>query len=145
MNTEQIMNLLKKYFDTKGFVSHQIESYNFMLQHSLQEIVGEESVIDVQVKPGINYRVEFGQVHVDRPYVIEEDRTVRPIFPNEARLRNISYDAPISIDIKTILTTAGVSETKTIDKYMIGRIPIMLGCNKCNLNGISRKERVKGN
>lgn len=143
MNTEQIMNLLKKYFDTKGFVSHQIESYNFMLQHSLQEIVGEESVIDVQVKPGINYRVEFGQVHVDRPYVIEEDRTVRPIFPNEARLRNISYDAPISIDIKTILTTAGVSETKIIDKYMIGRIPIMLGCNKCNLHKLSTEERVK--
>ena len=61
-----------------------------MLQHSLQDIVGEESVINVQIKPGITYRVEFGQVHVDQPYVIEEDRTVRPIFPNEARLRNIS-------------------------------------------------------
>ena len=139
----QIMNILKKYFETKGFVSHQISSYDHMIQHTLQEIVGEESVINVIVKPGVEYRVEFGQVHVDKPYVIEEDRTVRNIYPAESRLRNDTYNSPISIDITTFLTIAGiVKETRKIDKYIIGHIPIMVRSSKCNLHGMSEKEKI---
>ena len=141
---EQRMKILKNYFTTQGFVKHQISSYNHMIQHSLQMIIGEESLITVEPKPGVLYRVEFGQVHVDRPYVIEEDRTVRYIQPAEARLRDDTYDAPLSIDIRTILTIAGVvKETKQIDKYIIGHIPVMLKSSKCNLNGLDKKTCVK--
>ena len=46
ISEQQIMEILKKYFKTKGFVAHQLSSFNHMIQHSLQEIVGEESVIE---------------------------------------------------------------------------------------------------
>jgi DNA-directed RNA polymerase II subunit RPB2 len=83
-------------------------------------------------------------VHIDKPYVIEEDRTIRHIYPAEARLRNDTYDAPLSIDITTILTIAGVvKETKKIDKYIIGHIPIMVQSSKCNLYNLSKKEKIK--
>ena len=97
ISEQQLMEILKKYFETKGFVTHQLSSFNHMIQHSLQEIVGEESVIEVSPKQGVEYRVEFGQVHVDKPYVTEEDRTVRKIYPAEAKLRNHTYSAPISL------------------------------------------------
>ena len=50
ISEQQLMEILKKYFETKGFVSHQLSSFNHMIQHSLQEIVGEESVIEVSLK-----------------------------------------------------------------------------------------------
>ena len=76
MNTEDtVMKIIQEYFNSKGFVHQQLSSFNHMIQHDLQTIVGEESVISAEIKPGVEYRVEFGQVHVDKPYVIEEDRT----------------------------------------------------------------------
>ena len=143
MSTEaNVMKIIKEYFNSKGFVHQQLSSFNHMIQHDLQKIVGEESVIIAEIKPGVEYRVEFGQVHIDKPYVIEEDRTIRHIYPAEARLRNDTYDAPLSIDITTILTIAGVvKETKKIDKYIIGHIPIMVQSSKCNLYNLSKKEK----
>ena len=139
----QVMNILEKYFKTKGFISHQISSYNHMIQHSLQGIVGEESVIDVEVKPNVKYRVEFGQVHIGKPQVIEEDRTVRNLYPAESRLRNDTYNAAIALDIVTFLTIDGVmKETKKIDKYIIGHIPVMVNSSKCNLYGLSKHEKI---
>ncbi len=144
ISEQHLMEILKKYFETKGFVAHQLSSYNHMIQHSLQEIVGEESVIEVSPKQGVEYRVEFGQVHVDKPYVTEEDRTVRKIYPAEAKLRDHTYSAPISIDITTILKVAGVvKETQKIDKYIIGHIPVMVKSGKCNLSDLSIEEQVK--
>ena len=139
----QVMSILEKYFKTKGFIAHQISSYNHMIQHSLQEIVGEESVIDVEVKPNVKYRVEFGQVHIGKPQVIEEDRTVRNLYPAESRLRNDTYNSAIALDIVTFLTIDGVmKETKTIDKYIIGHIPVMVNSSKCNLYGLSKQEKI---
>ena len=144
MKEHKIMKILKNYFETKGFVNHQIKSFDHLIYNSLQEIVQEESVIDVEIKSGVNYRVEFGQIHVDRPYVIEEDRTVRYVTPAESRLRDDTYDAPLSIDITTKLTIAGVvKETKKIDKYIIGHLPIMVQSKKCNLASLNAGERVK--
>jgi len=144
ISEQQLMEILKKYFETKGFVAHQLSSFNHMIQHSLQEIVGEESVIEVSPKQGVEYRVEFGQVHVDKPYVTEEDRTVRKIYPAEAKLRDHTYSAPISIDITTILKVAGVvKETQKIDKYIIGQLPIMVKSGKCNLVDLSPQEQVQ--
>ena len=54
ISEQQLMEILKKYFETKGFVAHQLSSFNHMIQHSLQEIVGEESVIEVSPKQGVD-------------------------------------------------------------------------------------------
>ena len=40
ISEQQLTEILKKYFETKGFVAHQLSSFNHMIQHSLQEIVG---------------------------------------------------------------------------------------------------------
>ena len=34
ISEQQLMEILKKYFETKGFVSHQLSSFNHMIQHS---------------------------------------------------------------------------------------------------------------
>ena len=60
-----------------------------------------------QYLPGQNvdsvttYKVEFTQVYVSKPTSTETDNTTTDMFPHEARLRNLTYAAPLYIDIRT--------------------------------------------
>jgi DNA-directed RNA polymerase II subunit RPB2 len=144
LTDNNLFKIIKEYFDARTFVSHQLESYNHMITHSLQKIVEEESTVTVTIKQGVVYTVEFGQVHIDPPKMHEEDRTVRNYDPAEARLRNATYEGALSIDISTKLTVAGIiKECENISKYTIGHIPIMVQSCKCNLYGKSEAERIK--
>jgi DNA-directed RNA polymerase II subunit RPB2 len=40
----------------------------------------------------------------------ESDGTTNAMFPQEARLRNLTYSAPLSIDMKSTLLSAGATE-----------------------------------
>jgi DNA-directed RNA polymerase II subunit RPB2 len=46
------------------------------------------------------YEIKFGQIYLSRPTVTEADGTVVPVFPQEARLRNLTYSAPLYIEMK---------------------------------------------
>ncbi len=45
------------------------------------------------------YELNFGQIYLSRPTVTESDGTSVPVFPQEARLRNLTYSAPLYIDM----------------------------------------------
>ena len=46
------------------------------------------------------YEIKFGQIYLSRPTVTEADGSVVPVFPQEARLRNLTYSAPLYIEMK---------------------------------------------
>jgi len=46
------------------------------------------------------YEIRFGQIYLSRPTVTEADGSVVPVFPQEARLRNLTYSAPLYIEMK---------------------------------------------
>lgn len=45
------------------------------------------------------HKVKFGQVYLTRPSVTEKDGQVGPLFPQEARLRNLTYSATLMVEI----------------------------------------------
>ena len=44
-------------------------------------------------------QVEFGQIYVSRPVFIEADGETVALLPKDARLRNLTYAAPLYIDV----------------------------------------------
>lgn len=46
------------------------------------------------------YEIRFGQIYLSRPTITEADGSVTPIFPQEARLRNLTYSAPLYVEMK---------------------------------------------
>jgi len=46
------------------------------------------------------YEIKFGQIYLSRPTVTEADGSVVPVFPQEARLRNLTYSAPLYIEMR---------------------------------------------
>lgn len=67
---------------------------------------------------------------------VNEDLTEKAITPHECRLRDLSYCAPVYVDVKY---TRG-NQIVSARNICIGRIPIMLRSTRCWLRGKSERE-----
>lgn len=143
MNEHQVWTILSNYFKFNGIVSNQIESYNNFINFGLQNIIDNEPSIIVFPKSDQKYEVKFGQVYISNPQVIEDDRTVHPLYPGDARLRDLNYDTAIHCDITETFTENKEVDTKHHTRIMIGRIPVMLRSSICNLTSLTESERIK--
>ena len=134
--------ILENYFKEHGFVRHQIDSFNDYIQTGIGRAVAESDIVIIQ--KDLKYKVSFDQVYIPNPSIIEEDRKVRPLYPFEARQRDLSYDSPIFVDIKEELDIEGQEpEINYHKRILIGRTPIMLRSNACNLENLTHDERIK--
>lgn len=152
------MKVLRGYFEEVGIISHQIDSYNNLINNGLQKIFSEVS--DIVVDPGSEseektllkkkskkeevekkYVVRFGQVYTDKPCVVEEDRTINHLTPMEARTRDIFYESQISVDI-TEESWEGDEciKMRTHSKIALARIPVMIRSCLCNLADATSEE-----
>ena len=70
------------------------------------------------------------------PPSVNEDMIEKRVTPHECRLRDMSYAAPVYVDVKYTKGNTVVPHKN----LMIGRIPIMLRSSKCGLRGRSERE-----
>ena len=104
MLTENLQwNIVYSYFKKKGYVSHQIDTFNDYINNGIQRVVEESDIVLNQ--PEYKYSISFGKVFIPTPSIIEEDRTIRKILPSEARQRDLTYDVPIYVNILEKMTT----------------------------------------
>ncbi len=80
-------NIANEFFKKKGFVSHQIDTFDDYIHNGIQRVVSETDVV-VNISSTQRYTVSFDDVYIPNPSIIEEDRTVRPMYPPEARIRD---------------------------------------------------------
>jgi DNA-directed RNA polymerase beta subunit len=133
--------LINKYFEENKFVESSIQSFNNFVDLGLNEIVKENKEAEPSIIPHNieSFKIRFGKITVGKPQVIEADGSRRPIFPSEARLRKISYSAPIHLEVSTYINE--VQRESFVAE--IGKLPVMLRSNYCNLSDLSREELVK--
>ena len=121
---------------------HQLDSFNHFLAHNLQKVVDEQRVIETDIenrgKSNEPVWVELGQVRIMKPLVREADGSQGDLFPSEARLRNLTYAAPMQLDMT--LVTSGERQEPVVTT--IGQLPIMVGSTACNLFGMNDDERT---
>lgn len=93
---------------------------------------GKDGNIDPQAKPTIT---------VGTPKVKEANGATNPLTPMEARLRNLTYMAPIELTF-TIIENGIEREP---EKVHIGNLPVMVKSKKCNLddNNIDNMFKMK--
>ena len=93
--------------------------------------------------------IEFANVQVRKPTIFENNGAVTPMYPNDARLRNMTYAAPVYTDIIATYTLKKPSLTggeptvtvsrRTLPHVQVGRIPVMVGSNFCLLSDTPEK------
>ena len=134
--------ILENYFKEKGILGHQIDTFNDYVNNGIQRVVKESDI--VVSNKDYKYTVSFGDVFIPTPSVIEEDRSVRNIYPDEARRRDLTYDSPIFVDVIEKLEIDKEEPDITHHRrIIIGRTPIMLQSDKCNLKNLHERDRIE--
>ena len=133
--------LIKKYFEEKKFVESSIQSFNHLLDNGLQEVIEENKEAEPTIIPHNieKFKIRFGRITVGKPEITEADGSKRPIYPMEARLRKISYTAPIYLEVSTYIND--VQRENFVAE--VGKMPIMLKSKYCHLNGLNRDDLIK--
>lgn len=133
--------LIKKYFEEKKFVESNIQSFNNLIEKGLQEVIEENKEAEPTIIPHNieKFKIRFGRIRVGKPEITEADGSKRAIYPVEARLRKISYSAPIYLEISTYVNDIQRENFET----EIGKMPIMLRSKFCHLSNLSREDLIK--
>ncbi len=126
--------VVKKYLNEHSLVESNIISFNNFLDHQMQEIVESiQGTIDND-----DFEITLGKIEVGKPVVIEADGSSSMLTPAEARLRNLTYSAPIKIEL-TVKKDAQV-DSEVVD---IGKIPVMVRSKACNTYRMSKEELIE--
>jgi DNA-directed RNA polymerase II subunit RPB2 len=105
---EDCWTVISSFFMEKGLVRQQLDSFDEFVQNSMQELVEEnaELVLDqADQHTGHDsdvtrrFELHFGQIYLSRPTITEMDGSTVPVFPQESRLRNLTYSAPIYLEV----------------------------------------------
>ena len=84
--------------------------------------------------------LEFSNPQFKKPTIFENNGAVLPMMPNDARLRNLTYAAPLFVDINVtyveIDNTQGGKQNirkRLFPNVHFGKIPVMVGSEYCLL------------
>ncbi len=133
--------LIHKYFEEQGFVDSTIESFNNFIEKELQHIINENEEIEPTILPPDveEFKIKFDKIWVTKPEITEADGSKRAIYPSEARLRKLSYSAPIYIEVSVHINGVQRESFTTL----LGNIPIMLKSKYCHLHGLNKEDLIK--
>ena len=162
-------HLLKTYFNTQDYpyTRHHIDSYDQFVSQDLPAIIRDANPIMLLHEPigttGIyKYRAEIfiggidgANLYIGTPVIsLQDSKEIRALFPNEARLRNLTYSSAVEADIVIRLTYSsptpggrGLTQREIIldpiadpvqygylAKFPLFRLPIMLHSRYCLLH-----------
>jgi DNA-directed RNA polymerase subunit B len=133
---ENSATLIKAFADENGWVRYQIESFNDFVERRLQKIIDEIGQIEPEVPEIGELVIKFGKVSIGEPQIAEADGTVRKILPGEARIRDLTYAAPVYVEMTPVVNKV---EQETA-QVTIGNMPIMVKSKFCPLAKLNSQE-----
>jgi len=157
------------------FVDHHLSSYNDFFHKGLKRIMREKNPIRImkmqdpitkefKLRCNLYLGGKSGEkVYYGKP-VIYDDNNAHFMYPNEARLRNMTYAITVHYDVdveyfiegephekvteeaEKEAEEAGIilpTRTITLEKIYMGRFPVMLMSDLCILNGLDPSVRFQ--
>ncbi|KAI7035344.1 DNA-directed RNA polymerase II subunit, partial [Hortaea werneckii] len=115
---EDSWQVIQSFFDSKGLVSQQLDSFDEFAGTTMQEIVSETDfvTVDKNLAPEDDghgasivkrrWQIEFGHLTISQAAMTEGDGSTRPLYPHEARLRNLTYSSPMYLGMTKRLMIA---------------------------------------
>ena len=153
-------NVISKYFkENKDYlVKHHLSSYNDFIHRGIPRIFRDNNPIKIMKEQDpktkeftLQCKLYLGgksgtKVYYGKPIIYDEDGRKHFMFPNEARLRNMTYGFSIHYDVEvefSIRKEDGTMEESsiTLEKQYLGRFPIMMQSDLCILQGMAPETR----
>jgi DNA-directed RNA polymerase III subunit RPC2 len=134
---EEKWKLVPAFLRLRGLVKQHIDSFNHFLNIGIKEIINANAMMTSEHDH--RFYLKFNDINVDMPR-IDEDCVQHELTPHECRVRDMTYSAPIFVDIEYTL-----GNQIMMRKVEIGRMPMMLGASNCWLKDMTHDQlaRVK--
>lgn len=154
-----LFKIIDLYFkdNPNNLVLHHLESYNYFMDTGIKNIFRENNPIrfierikeDKEDEHNNECLLYLGGKNGDKIYygkpIIYDENNTHFMYPNDARLRNMTYGITIHYDVEIEMTYYVNGELKKynslIEKVYLGKIPLMLKSNLCILNGLTTEVR----
>ncbi|KAI9366033.1 DNA-directed RNA polymerase II subunit RPB2 [Zopfochytrium polystomum] len=146
ISQEDCWHVISAFFRAKGL----------FIQNTIQEIVDENGTLVLETNEQYSgregdtakqYTIQFGQIYLSKPTIKESDGVIKPLQPHQARLRNLTYSAPLYADVKMMVRRSEKvngeqewvveQEDPESSKIHIGDVPIMLRSDFCILSELT--------
>ena len=151
--------IIDKYFtdNPNNLVAHHLESYNNFFNGDINKIFRENNPIrfaeSEKEKEGTDKHNECllylggkdgSKVYFGKP-IIYDDNNAHYMYPNDARLRNMTYGITIHYDVDVEFSYYVGDEKRDhsmiLEKIYLGRFPIMIQSDLCILKSLSKEVR----
>ncbi|WCJ39192.1 DNA-directed RNA polymerase III subunit 2 [Euphorbia peplus] len=132
--------LLPEFLKVRGLVKQHLDSFNYFVDIGIKKIVRANDRIVSTVDPGIYLR--FKDVKIGKPSV-NLDGVVENLSPHMCRLSDMTYAAPIMVNVEYILGSHDQKMRVEKNDVVIGRMPIMLRSRCCVLHGKDEAELAR--
>jgi DNA-directed RNA polymerase subunit B len=129
-----IQDILKR----EGIARQHLNSFDEFLERGLQSIINEVGQIDIE-NAEYPYKIQLGKVKLQQPRMMELDGSITHITPAEARLRNVSYSAPVMMEA-SVVEDGKILESRFVH---IGDVPVMAKSNACILHNFSSQKLIE--
>jgi DNA-directed RNA polymerase II subunit RPB2 len=156
MNTEESWKIIQTYFKSNPdfLTKHHLDSFNDFVDNGLPRIFRDNNPIKIMKEQDektkefqLQCKLYLGgkdgkKIYYGKPTIYEDDGRQHYMYPNEARLRNMTYAFSIHVDVDVvfhIVNEEGKLEESeyTIEKVFMGKFPIMVKSKLCILDGLS--------
>ena len=136
------------FFNKQGpqkLTEHQIESYEDFIRNKIPLIITSNPPIivwheqdPISKKYKYEFRLSFENVSYLKPRIQEATGRIKPMFPQEARIRNFTYSAQMFVDVRFITRSyygenlgKFEEQVRVFEGISLGKIPVMLGSSLC--------------
>ena len=136
-STDMRWGIIHDILSKEGIARQHLTSFDEFLKKGLQQIIEEIDHIDIE-NAEYPYKIQLGRIQFKQPRMMELDGSVTHITPAEARLRNVSYVAPLMLEANVI------EDGKTLETRFIhiGDIPVMVKSDACILRNFSEQKLI---
>ena len=136
-NYNQRWPVIQDILRREGIARQHLTSFDEFLDNGLQSIIQEVGQIEIE-NAEYPYKIQLGKIKLQQPRMMELDGSITHVTPAEARLRNISYVAPIMMEASV------VEDGKTLETRFvhIGDMPVMVKSHACILNTFTDQKLI---
>jgi DNA-directed RNA polymerase II subunit RPB2 len=146
------------YKKNNVMVQHHLNSFDYFVDNQIYEILEEynsspKNVIYAEYDKDmerykLEYHIKFGKVYISKPVIQESQTVVRQMYPNDSRLKNLTYSSTLKVDIYHKLVsydkdseTPKETEFTPLLQHPIGKVPVMLQSKYCVLSDVTNKTK----
>ena len=124
INQNDLWHVIKAIIDQDDktyLIKHHLESFNDFIQNKIPDIISQSNPLSIfhEYNSDTNdYKYEivinFKNSRISKPFITENDGSSKPMYPSDARFRNMSYSSSLYIDLDIEILLNPMDENKSV-------------------------------